>query len=149
MFEEVIVLKRALYMILVIILISAFTACIAEEIPEEALNRLKEHCYINPDGGERLHTDQNCRSVHEKYLPLTEVEFSDELLKQYSLCPVCTLADEPQEEPAAPADPALVISEAERRNCRESHSAGSILWQPSYRRCLERYAGDCFPIPQT
>ena len=113
MFEEVIVLKRALYMILVIIMISAFTACIAEEIPEEALNRLKEHCYINPDGGERLHTDQNCRSVHEKYLPLTEVEFSDELLKQYSLCPVCTLADEPQEEPAAPADPALVISEAE------------------------------------
>ena len=109
-------MKRILPLILVIIVISLFTACIAEEIPEETLNRLKEHCYINPDGGQRLHTDQNCRSVHEKYLPLTEVEFSDELLKQYSLCPVCTLVDEPQEEPAAPADPKLVISEAELKN---------------------------------
>lgn len=106
-------MKRALSMILVIIVISAFTVCAAEEPPVEALNRLKEHCYINPNGGERLHTDQNCRSVHDKYLPLTEIEFSNELLKQYSLCPVCTLADEPQEEPAAPTDPTLVISETE------------------------------------
>ena len=95
------------------VMITAFLAAVHAEASEQAINRLKEHCYINPTGGERLHTDQNCRSVHEKNLPLTEVEFSDELLKQYSLCPVCTLADEPQEEPAAPADPALVISEAE------------------------------------
>ncbi len=106
-------MKRALSMILVIIVISAFAACAAEEIPVEALNRLKEHCYINPNGGERLHTDQKCRSVHEKYLPLTEIEFSEELLNQYSLCPVCTRADEPQEEPVAPTDPTFIISEAE------------------------------------
>ena len=95
------------------VMITAFLTAVHAEPSEQAINRLKEHCYINPTGGERLHTDQNCRSVHEKYLPLTEVEFSDELLKQYSLCSVCTLADEPKEEPVAPADPALVISETE------------------------------------
>ena len=106
-------MKRVLPMILVVIVISTFTACVGEEISEEAINRIKEHCYINPNGGEKLHTDQNCRSVHDKYLPLTEIEFSEELLKQYSLCPICALADEPQEEPMAPAVPAFVISEAE------------------------------------
>ena len=95
------------------VMITAFLAAVHAEASEQAIKRLKEHCYINPTGGEKLHTDQNCRSVHEKYLPLTEVEFSEELLKQYSLCPVCALADEPQEEPAAPTDPTLVISEAE------------------------------------
>ena len=95
------------------VMITAFLTAVHAEPSEQAINRLKEHCYINPTGRERLHTDQNCRSVHEKYLPLTEVEFSEELLKQYSLCPVCTLADEPKEEPVAPADPALVISETE------------------------------------
>ena len=95
------------------VMITAFLAAVHAEASEQAINRLKEHCYINPNGGQRLHTDQNCRSVHEKYLPLTEVEFSEELLKQYSLCPVCTLADELQEEPAALTDPTLVISETE------------------------------------
>ena len=106
-------MKKALLVLLATVLSLTLTICIADEIPEEAINQLKEHCYINPNGGERLHTDQNCRSVHDKYLPLTEIEFSEELMKQYSLCTVCTLADEQQEEPAAPTDPTLVISEPE------------------------------------
>ena len=106
-------MKKALIVLLATALSLMLTICIADEIPEQAINRLKEHCFINPNGGEKLHTDQNCRSVHDKYLPLTEIEFSEELLNQYSLCPVCTLADESQEELAAPEEPALVISEDE------------------------------------
>ncbi len=106
-------MKKIVCLILSTMMLIIIPVTILAQTSEEAINKLKEHCYINPTGGERLHTDQNCRSVHEKYLPLTEVEFSEDLLKQYSLCHVCTLADELKEEPVAPADPALVISEAE------------------------------------
>ncbi len=110
---EVLFVKKILIILAVILLSIISVVCAADEIPEEAINQLKEHCFINPNGGKLLHTDQNCRSVHDKYLPLTEIEFSEELLNQYSLCSVCTFAVESQEEPAALTDPAFIISEAE------------------------------------
>ena len=106
-------MKNILIILAVILLSIISVVYAADEIPEEAINQLKEHCFINPNGGKLLHTDQNCRSVHDKYLPLTEIEFSEELLNQYSLCSVCTFAVESQEEPAALTDPAFIISEAE------------------------------------
>ena len=106
-------MKNILIILAVILLSIISVVYAADEIPEEAINQLKEHCFINPNGGKLLHTDQNCRSVHDKYLPLTEIEFSEELLNQYSLCSVCTFAVESQEEPAGPTDPAFIISEAE------------------------------------
>ena len=81
---------------LFIVLLFMTAVCAADEISEEAIIRLREHCYVSPQGGEMLHTDQNCRIVHEKYLPLTEIEFDESLLNQYSLCPVCTASDQPE-----------------------------------------------------
>ena len=46
--------------------------------------------YINPNGGSKLHSDPYCRSVHEKYLPLQKTELTNEIVQQYSLCPVCS-----------------------------------------------------------
>lgn len=85
--------------VLLVMLLCIISACMADEIPEEALRQLKEHCYINPNGGRYLHVDQNCKSVHPKYLPLTEIEFNETLLNQYSVCSVCTIAELFQEEP--------------------------------------------------
>lgn len=62
-----------------------------ERTEEEVIALLKEHCYINPDGGIKVHLDQNCRSVHPKYLPLTEVEYTDEIVQKYEFCSVCCI----------------------------------------------------------
>ena len=35
--------------------------------------------------------DQYCRSVHQKYLPLNKVEYTDEIAHKYELCPVCCI----------------------------------------------------------
>ena len=85
--------------VLLMIQLCIISACMADEIPEETLSQLKEHCYINPNGGSKLHVDQNCKSVNPRYLPLTEIEFSETLLDQYSICPVCTAVEQPQQEP--------------------------------------------------
>ena len=104
---------KKLMVILFVMVLSFISACMADEIPEEAISQLKEHCYINPAGGSKLHADQNCQSVNPRYLPLTEIEFSDKLLNQYSICPVCTIVEQPQEEPS-PLDMATkVMSEEE------------------------------------
>ena len=105
---EVLFVKKMLIILTVILLSIISVACAAGEIPEEAINQLKEHCYVNPNGGEKLHADRNCRSVHRKYLPLTEIEFDEALLNQYSICPVCTTPDQPQEEPS-PLDQATMV----------------------------------------
>ena len=97
---EVLFVRKMLIILMVILLCIISVACVADDIPEEAINQLKEHCYIYPNGGEYLHADQNCRSVHQKYLPLTEIEFNEALLNQYSVCPICTASDQPQEEPS-------------------------------------------------
>ena len=59
---------------------------------------LRTACYINPDGGNMVHTVPDCRIVHPKYLPLTRVEYTDEIKAAYSFCPVCCL-NEYAEEP--------------------------------------------------
>ena len=56
---------------------------------EEIVSLLKEHCYMNPDGGRLVHLNKNCISVHPKYLPLTEVEYTDDIAQKYEICSVC------------------------------------------------------------
>ena len=99
--------------VLFVILLCIISACMADEIPEEALNQLKEHCYINPDGGSKLHADQSCKSVNPRYLPLTEIEFNEALLNQYHICPVCTTVEQVQEEPSPLDQATKVMSEEE------------------------------------
>ena len=90
-------MKRILT-ILFVFLFGIISACMADGIPEEAISQLKDHCYINPSGGSKLHADPNCKSINPRYLPLTEIEFHESLLNQYSVCPVCTAAEQPQDE---------------------------------------------------
>ena len=98
---------------LLVILLCIISACIADEIPEETLNQLKQHCYINPNGGSKLHVDQNCKSVNPRYLPLTEIEFNEILQNQYSVCPVCTTVEQLQDEPSPLDQATLVMPEEE------------------------------------
>ena len=104
---------KKIYIILFVVLLSVVSACMADEIPEETLNMLKEHCYFNPSGGSKLHADQNCQSVNRRYLPLTEIAFDESLLNQYSVCPVCTSVEQPQEEPSPLDRATLVMPEEE------------------------------------
>ena len=55
---------------------------------EELLNRA---CYVNPDGGAYVHTVPDCATVHPKFIPLTKVEYTDEIKAAYAFCPVCCL----------------------------------------------------------
>lgn len=98
---------------LLVILLCIISACIADEIPEETISQLKQHCYINPNGGSKLHVDQNCKSVNPRYLPLTEIEFNETLQNQYSVCPVCTTVEQLQEEPS-PLDQATLVMPEEK-----------------------------------
>ncbi len=49
--------------------------------------------YYCPEGGQYYHTDQNCKTIHEKYLPLqgsfTYAELEDEPYKDLQPCKVC------------------------------------------------------------
>ncbi len=58
---------------------------------DEIIALLKDHCFINPNGGRYAHLDQYCRSVHQKYLPLTKVEYTSEIAQKYEFCPVCCI----------------------------------------------------------
>ena len=51
----------------------------------------RSFCCNDPDGGRYAHLDQYCRSVHQKYLPLNKVEYTDEIAHKYELCPVCCI----------------------------------------------------------
>ena len=99
--------------VLLVVLLCIISAGLADEIPEESLSQLKEHCYINPNGGEKLHADQNCQSVNPRYLPLTEIKFNESLQNQYSICPVCTTVEQPQQEPSPLDHATKVMSEEE------------------------------------
>ena len=54
--------------------------------------------YINPDGGTKYHSDQNCPSVHPRYLPLsvsiTEDDLKKEPYSQLSPCSVCVYSED-------------------------------------------------------
>ena len=101
-------MKKILIILTASLLIILTAACMAEESGDGAIIQLKEHCYINPAGGSKLHADQNCETVNPRYLPLTEIEFSEDLLNQYTVCPVCTTAGQPQEE-WSPLDLATMV----------------------------------------
>ena len=62
-----------------------------ERTEDEIITMLRDHCFINPDGGRYAHLDQYCRSVHQKYLPPNKVEYTDEIAHKYELCPVCCI----------------------------------------------------------
>ena len=53
------------------------------------------------------------QSVNRRYLPLTEIAFDESLLNQYSVCPVCTSVEQPQEEPSPLDRATLVMPEEE------------------------------------
>ncbi len=63
----------------------------SERTEDEIIALLRDHCFINPDGGRYAHLDQYCRSVHQKYLPLNQVEYTDEIAQKYGFCPVCCI----------------------------------------------------------
>jgi len=56
--------------------------------------------YYNPDGGTKYHLDQNCKSTHEKYLPLKGhflySQINDDEYKDLSRCNVCGAPLRPQ-----------------------------------------------------
>ncbi|MBQ8159904.1 MAG: hypothetical protein IJ083_04055 [Clostridia bacterium] len=91
-------MKRISCLLFVFILFLPLVCSASGDIPK----RITEHCYVNPDGGTRLHADPMCRTVSENYLPLTEIPFEEDLLLSYSLCPLCAYADEA--EPEGPED---------------------------------------------
>ena len=61
----------------------------AERSAQEIEDMLKQACYINLDGGTMVHSVPDCRSVHPKFLPLTKVEYTEEIKANYSFCPIC------------------------------------------------------------
>lgn len=101
--------KFCTFALFIILLGIPAAACMAEEVPAEAVSLLKEHCYINPDGGSKLHADPNCQSVNTRYLPLTEIEYDEALLNRYSICLICTTAEQPQEEEPSLLDLATLV----------------------------------------
>ena len=116
---------------LLVILLCIISACMADEIPEETLSQLKQHCYINPNGGSKLHVDQNCQSVNPRYLPLTEIGFNETLLNQYSVCAVCTTIEQLQEDPSSLDQAAFVMPEEEIYRITvewEKEYGSSALW---------------------
>ena len=122
---------KKITVVLLVILLCIVSVCMADEIPEETLSQLKEHCYINPDGGRMLHVDQNCISVNPKYLPLTEIGFNETLLNQYSVCAVCTTIEQPQEDPSSLDPAAFVMPEEEIYRITvewEKEYGSSALW---------------------
>ena len=116
---------------LLVILLCIISACMADEIPEETLSQLKQHCYINPNGGSKLNVDQNCQCVNPRYLPLTAIEFNTTLLNQYSVCAVCTTIEQLQEDPSSLDQAAFVMPEEEIYRITvewEKEYGSSALW---------------------
>ena len=98
------------------------------ELPSDSGN---ERWYINPNGGTKLHSDPYCRSVHEKYLPLQEIELTDEILQQYSRCAVCSSGSQQPSAEEAAVEPELVLPEKELNSITaqwESIYGNYLLW---------------------
>ncbi len=83
-------MKRLFCMLLSAMIITMLPAVtLAETREESVIQELKEHCYINPDGGNKVHLDMNCPGVNPRHLPLTEVEYTEEISNKYHFCPIC------------------------------------------------------------
>ena len=90
-------MRRICYLVLLVLpLLIICEGSLADIVEDEAVRLLQEHCYINPEGGSKLHLDQNCPSVSPKFLPLTEVNYDDYANSQYGLCPVCVQGESQQ-----------------------------------------------------
>ena len=56
--------------------------------------------WINPEGGTKYHLDQNCPSVHPRFLPLsTQVPAEDLTKEPYSQLTPCNVCISPEEDP--------------------------------------------------
>lgn len=51
--------------------------------------------YYNPQGGKRYHSDQNCSSVNQRYLPMTEITYGDLKTEEFSGLTACAKCDPP------------------------------------------------------
>ncbi len=98
--------KRILILLAALALILLCGMGSAERSVHQIEEMLKQACYIHPEGGTRVHTVPDCRSVHPQFLPLTQVAYTDEIKARYSYCPVCCLdesygTNSQESEPAA------------------------------------------------
>ena len=96
--------KKGILCLLLAVALMIGTAA-AERTAREIEAILKQACYINPDGGTMVHSVPDCPSVHPKYIPLTKVEYTEEIRAGYSFCPICCL-DEHYGETDTAASPA-------------------------------------------
>jgi len=76
--------RITLFLLIALSLLLSFAACAEDETVY----------WINPDGGRYYHLDQNCPSIHPRYLPLSVYLTKEELAEQpygnlYSPCNVC------------------------------------------------------------
>ena len=88
--REVRIMKKVMLCLLIAIGLIIGTAG-AERSAQDIEDMLKQACYINPDGGTMVHSVPDCRIVHPKFLPLTKVEYTEEIKANYSFCPVCCM----------------------------------------------------------
>ena len=98
---------------------------------DQLSNSGNEQWYINPNGGSKLHSDPYCRSVHEKYLPLQKIELTNEILHQYSLCPVCSSGSQQPSAEEAAVGPEEVVPEKELKSITaqwENIYGNYLLW---------------------
>ncbi len=51
--------------------------------------------YYNPQGGKRYHSDQNCSSVNQRYLPMTEITYGDLKTDEFSRLTACGTCNPP------------------------------------------------------
>lgn len=127
-------MKKTLLILMALLLVLFSAAGLAEEekVPEEVINALKEHCYFNLSGGTHLHVDPECLSVHERFRPLTEIIFTENLLYSFSPCQICTSAIQPEDQ-AKPAQKASEeVINALKEHCYCNLNGGTMLHTDPY-----------------
>ena len=116
-------------------------------VEEDVEALLKENCYVNPQGGTRLHLDPYCKSVSEKYLPLTRVAYTEETKALYKLCPLCCHAEESGETGVSETEMTMSPEEEARAIVRDrfTEDAGIV---SEYEERIETYGPFRFWTPE-
>ncbi len=97
--------------------------------------------YYNPDGGQRLHADPNCRSVASAYLPLQGVVSAAEVDASASYCPFCCVPAALPGSAAAACFDTLERKAAMLPGVWTLPSAGAISEEEAYQ-IAKRYVQD-------
>ena len=63
----------------------------SEEVSPSLYYRLLDACFINPQGGSYVHLNPMCPSVSDRYLPLTQIVYTEEAASRFSPCRYCAL----------------------------------------------------------